>query len=79
MQYRARQRNYDVDRIAEIVRFSDERYLDTETGRLVAVGSHGKKIVFVPYEENETTITPVTVHATTRQQIRFRINTERFK
>jgi hypothetical protein len=37
------------------------------------------KLVLIPYEETDTKITPVTVHATTRQQIKFRINTGRFK
>jgi hypothetical protein len=31
----------------------------------------------IPYEEDETTLTPVTIHATTRQQIKFRLNTGR--
>lgn len=30
-----------------------------------------------PYEEDEATLTPVTIHATTRQQIKFRLNTGR--
>lgn len=31
----------------------------------------------IPYEETETTITPITIHATTRQQIKFRLTTGR--
>ena len=79
MLYRAAQRNYDLDRIKEILRFSTERYLDSETGRTVAVGTHRDKLVVIPYEETESTMTPITVHATSRQQIRFRINIGRFR
>jgi hypothetical protein len=43
------------------------------------VGTHKEKLILIPYEETETKITPITVHATTRQQVRFRINTGRFK
>jgi len=43
------------------------------------VGTHGDKVVLIRYEEIAAKITPITVHATTRQQIRFRINTGRFK
>jgi len=32
----------------------------------------------IVYEENDTAITPITIHATNRQQIKFRINTGRF-
>ena len=79
LSYRLKERNYDLNRIKEILRFGTERYFDTETGRNVVVGTHGKKTVLVPYEETEVAITPVTIHAITRQQIRFRINTGRFR
>ena len=42
------------------------------------VGQHGKQLVLIPYEQSENTITPITIHATTRQQIRFRLKTGRF-
>jgi len=61
----------------KIVRYSQERYFDTETQRLVAVGEHGNRVVMIPYEESETEITPVTIHAITRKQINFRLNTGR--
>ena len=32
-------------------------------------------LVIVPYEVNQDLITPMTIHATTPQQIRFRIQT----
>ena len=79
MHYRAKLRGYDLGRIEEILRFGTEKYFDSETGRHVVVGSHQHKLVLIPYEETETKITPITVHATTGQQIRFRINTGRFK
>ena len=79
MSYRVKQRHYDFSILKEIIRFGTEKYFDTETARTVAVGRHREKIVLVPYEEDKAAITPVTVHATTRQQISFRVNTGRFK
>lgn len=35
----------------------------------VVVGSHGQLLVLIPYEIMEDSITPVTIHATTRQQL----------
>jgi len=32
----------------------------------------------IPYETDEDAITPITIHATTRQQINFRLRTGRF-
>ena len=78
MRYRAESRGFDLDKIERIVRYSSERYTDTETERLVAVGRHDSTLVLVPYEADENTITPITVHAITRQQIRFRLRTGRF-
>jgi hypothetical protein len=78
MRYRARLRGFDLDQVEHIVRYSSERYADTETERLVAVGRHDSTLVLVPYERDENTITPITVHAITRQQIRFRLKTGRF-
>lgn len=77
LQYRAELRGFDLTLIENIVRYSPERYLDTETHRLVVIGQHGMKLVMIPYEETATTITPVTIHATTRQQIKLRLNTGR--
>jgi len=57
---------------------SGERYLDTVTGRLIAVGRIDDKLVMIPYEIEQDSMKPVTIHATTRQQINFRIETERF-
>jgi uncharacterized protein YuzE len=62
-------------KLERIIRYSSERYFDTETGRAVVVGRHNKQLVMIPYEVDNDTITPVTVHATCRQQIRFRLRT----
>ena len=78
MKYRARLRGFDLTKIEEIVRHSSERYFDMATGRHVAVGRHGKILVVIPYEIDEDSITPITIHATTRQQINFRLRTGRY-
>jgi hypothetical protein len=52
--------------------------VDIETGRTVVIGKHDNRLVIVPYESNGDLVIPVTVHATTRQQIRFRLKTGRF-
>ncbi len=78
MKYKARLRGFDLARIEEIVKHSVERYFDTETERRVVIGHHDRILVVVPYETNRDLITPVTIHATTRQQIRFRIQTGRY-
>jgi len=78
LRYRAKTRGFDLEKLEHIIRHSSERYLDTETGRHVAVGRHGEQLVMIPYEAEQEIITPVTVHAITRQQIRFRLSTGRF-
>lgn len=78
MRYRAKLRGFDLDKLEHIVNNSTERYYDTETGRLVVIGRHDNILVIMPYEENESDITPVTVHAITRQQVNFRLNSGRF-
>ena len=78
MKYRARLRGFDLAKIEEIVRHSSERYFDVATGRHVVVGRYGKILVVIPYEIDEDSITPITIHATTRQQINFRLKTGRY-
>lgn len=78
MRYRARLRGFNLAKIEPIVRYSSERYLDTETGRLVVIGRIDDLLVMLPCETEQGTITPVTIHATTRQQISFRLKTGRF-
>lgn len=68
MRYRARVRGFDLRRLEEIIRYSAERYFDTATGRRVVI----------PYEEQDDAVIPITVHATTRRQISFRIKSGRY-
>lgn len=77
--YRAALRGFDLATLEGIVGYSTERYLDTETGRQVVVGRHDQRTVLIPYEIDKDQITPVTVHAITLQQIRFRLRTGRFR
>jgi hypothetical protein len=78
MEYRARLRGFNLVKIEHIVRYSGERYFDTVTGRLIAVDRMDDLLVIIPYDTDQGSITPVTVHATTRQQINFRLKTGRF-
>jgi hypothetical protein len=78
MKYRARLRGFDLAKIEHIVRYSGERYFDTVTERLIAVGRIGDLLVIIPYDTDQGSIAPVTIHATTRQQINFRLKTGRF-
>lgn len=67
LRYRAKLRGFDLAKIEEILRYTEERYFDTATHRLVAVGKHGKHLVMIPYDKNENNkITPVTIHVTSR-------------
>ncbi len=78
MKYRASLRGFDLGRIETIVRHPSERYFDTATGRHIAVGRHGKRLVVIPFEIRGDCVTPITIHATTRQQINFRLRTGRY-
>ncbi len=78
IRHRAESRKFDLGKIEEILRYSAERYFDTETDRLVAVGRHDERLIMIPYEAYGDTVRAVTVHAVTRQQINFRIKTGRF-
>ena len=78
MRYRAAFRGFDLARIEDVVRYSDERYVDNATGRLIAIGRHVDALMMVPYEMEQNVIRPVTVHATNRAQIDARIKSGRF-
>jgi hypothetical protein len=78
IRHRALARGFELAVIEHILRFSSERYFDTVTHRPVAVGRHGNRLVMVPYDQEHDTPTPVTMHATTRQQINLRLRTGRF-
>ncbi|VFM95141.1 MAG: hypothetical protein BECKG1743D_GA0114223_108103 [Candidatus Kentron sp. G] len=65
--------------IEDIVRYGSERYLDTSTNRWVVIGRHENALVMIPYDTSEDAkITPVTIHATTRQQVNYRVKSGRF-
>ncbi len=78
MEYRAKLRGFDLTKIEQVVRYSGERYVDTVTGRLITVGRIDDTLVMVPCDTEQGSITPVTIHATTQQQINFRLKTKRF-
>ena len=79
MKYRVKLRGFDLAKIKHIARYSTEHYYDIATQRLVVVGRHDKMLVLVPYECEDDKITPVTIHATTRQQINFRLKMGGFR
>ena len=79
MKYRIDLRGFDFEKIENILRYSDERYFDTITQRNIAIGRHDRLLVMIPFEQSEGKIHPITIHATTRQQINFRLKTGRFK
>lgn len=78
LRYRATRRGFDLSLIENILRFSSERYYDVETDRAIVIGKHHDQLVLIPYEYSNNQITPITIHATSRQQIRFRLKTGRF-
>ena len=78
IKYKADLRGFELVKIENILRYSEERYYDTITRRMIAIGRHDKHLVMVPYEEKANNITPVTIHTTTRHQINFRLKTGRF-
>ncbi|MBF0117416.1 MAG: hypothetical protein HQK79_01155 [Desulfobacterales bacterium] len=71
--YRAKLRGYDLSKVESILKYSDERYYDTETQRSIVVRKHDERVVIISYEIKDKTITPITIHAITRQKIKFRI------
>ena len=79
MKFRLGLRGYDHATVEQVLRYSSERYVDTATGRVVVIGRHEKLIVMIPYELKGHTMTPVTIHATSQQQINSRIKSGRFK
>ena len=78
MQYRAGFRRFELTKVEGIIRYSRERYFDTVTRRMIVVGKHDDRLVMIPYERKGNEIIPVTIHATTCQQINFRLKTGRF-
>ncbi len=78
LKYRALLRGFDPSEIENIVLHSTERYYDVVTGRRIAIGRYDRKLILIPYEAQEDTITPVTMHVTTRQQVNVQINSGRY-
>ena len=78
MRYRAELRGFDLARIEELVRYSQERYMDSATRRLIAVGRCANHLIMVPFEAEQGMIRPVTAHVTTRAQIDARVKSGRF-
>lgn len=78
VKYRLDLRGYDPAMVEQILRYSLERYVDTVTGRSIVIGRHKNLLVMIPYDLRQQTTTPVTIHATNRQQINSRIKSGRF-
>jgi hypothetical protein len=78
LRYRAKLRGFELEKIEEILRYSSERYFDTVTRCSIVVGKHNDSLVIIPYEQQGNEMTPITIHATTRQQINFRLKAGRF-
>ena len=78
MKHRTELRGFELSKIENILRHSAEKYLDTATQRLIIVGKHDDILVIIPYEKHGIEVTPITIHATIRQQINFRLKTGRF-
>jgi hypothetical protein len=51
MKYKSKLRGFDLTMIEQIVKYSPERYIDTVTGRRVAVGCYENILVVIPYEQ----------------------------
>jgi len=79
IKYRIDLRGFDFKKVETILRYSDERYFDTVTQRKIVIGRHERLLVMIPYEQSGEKMNPITIHATTRQQINFRLKTGRFK
>ena len=48
LKYRVETRGYDLGKIENILKFSTERYLDTITNRMIAIGRRDKRLVMIP-------------------------------
>ncbi len=79
LQFRAQLRKFDLNTLEGVLRNTPERYTDAATGRRVAIGKHGNTLVAIPYEMDKDAMIPVTVHATSRQQVTYRLRSGRFQ
>lgn len=78
MKYRIKLTGFSLQVIEKILIYSTERYFDNISHRMVVVGKHDSRLVIIPYDEDNGTVFPATIHATSRQQIKFRLNSGRF-
>jgi hypothetical protein len=78
MKYRLNLRKFNIKLVTEILKHTSERYYDITSHRKIAIGRHENALVLIPYEQEGERVTPITVHATTRQQISFRLRTGRY-
>ena len=78
LRFRAQQRGFDLAELEHIIRYSTERYFDTQTLRRIVIGRCGHGLISIAYEEDDAALTPVTVHSVTRLQITTRMQTGRF-
>lgn len=53
IKYSAELRLFELSKVENILRYSGERYSDTATQRLIAVGKHDDRQVIIPYEKKE--------------------------
>lgn len=78
--YRVNLRGFNLSTIEEILRYGTEKYYDTATDRQVVIGKDANVMVIIPHEIDEkNTITPITIHATNRSQINYRVKSGRFQ
>ena len=77
LKYRTKLRGFNIQKLENMLKYSNEKYFDIATDRLIVVGKHEKILVMIPYEETKINIIPITVHATNRQQINYRIKSGR--
>ena len=79
MKHRIDLRGFDLKNVESILRYSNERYFDSVTQSKIVIGRHDRLLVMIPYEQSGEKMNPITIHATTRQQINFRLKTGRLK
>lgn len=65
IKYRVVLRGFDLNKIENILRYSQEKYFDIETQRKIIIGKHDNNLVMIPYEIEEENIILVTIHVTT--------------
>ena len=58
LKYRAELRGFDLTQAEHILRYSQERYFDIGTHRLIVVGEQDNKLVMIPYEESRNSNCP---------------------